>query len=105
VIENANRGNKRSTQLMRGTQMNQPETRRLLKVQEAAEYTSMSKHTLNGLRVKGGGPKFVKLGSSVRYQVSDLDEWIRSNKVAHTTERDSEIDRAKSVLIRAGVMV
>ncbi len=66
-------------------------SKRLLKVQEAAEYTSMSKHTLNCLRVKGGGPKFVKLGSSVRYDPSDLELWIKSNKISHTSEHDARV--------------
>lgn len=34
--------------------------------------------TLRTLVVRGGGPKFVKIGSHVRYTKESLDEWIES---------------------------
>lgn len=63
-------------------------TKRLLTVREAAEYVSLSRHTLNGLRVSGGGPSFIKLGSAVRYDLSDLDKWINGSKYRRTTDFD-----------------
>lgn len=50
--------------------------RRLLEVQEAAEYLGLSVSTLNKWRCYGEGPKFVKLGRAIRYRMSDLDEYI-----------------------------
>ena len=34
--------------------------------------------TLRTLIVRGGGPKFVKIGNHVRYTKESLDEWIES---------------------------
>jgi hypothetical protein len=45
-------------------------------VEEAAEALSLSVQTLNGWRVKGCGPEFVKLGRAVRY----TDEAIQAFK-------------------------
>jgi hypothetical protein len=38
--------------------------------------------TLRNLRLKGGGPKFRKLGGSVYYEPDLLDEWIRDRLTA-----------------------
>lgn len=38
----------------------------------AAEIVGLSPATLNSLRVRGGGPPFIKLGRVVRYRVADL---------------------------------
>jgi predicted DNA-binding transcriptional regulator AlpA len=32
--------------------------------------------TLRGMRLRGSGPVFLKLGSSVRYRVSDIEAWL-----------------------------
>lgn len=63
----------------------------ILTTAEAATYTRMGKASLERLRVTGGGPRFArlganKLGSSVRYRRSDLDEWIASRLVSSTSE-------------------
>jgi hypothetical protein len=39
-----------------------------------------SKSFLDTLRVKGGGPTFIKVGRHVRYDDGDLDSWIASRK-------------------------
>lgn len=38
--------------------------------------------TLKKWRVKGTGPKYVKVGTRVVYLVEDLDAWLRSHRVA-----------------------
>jgi excisionase family DNA binding protein len=62
-------------------------TKRLLTVAEAATYLSLSASTLNKLRVSGGGPRYVKLGGKILYDVRDLDQWIEDHKRASTSER------------------
>ncbi|WP_247892772.1 hypothetical protein [Azospirillum baldaniorum] len=37
-------------------------------------------------RVKGGGPKFIKHGRIVIYDVADLDAWIGSERRGSTSE-------------------
>ena len=49
---------------------------RLFNTARAAEYTGLAKQTLHQKRVSGGGPRFCKIGRSVRYRKEDLDTWI-----------------------------
>jgi len=51
----------------------------LLKTWEAAEMCRLSASTLAKLRMKGEGPKHVKLGRRVFYRVNDVKAWINSN--------------------------
>lgn len=54
---------------------------------EAAEYISMSRSFLrqdrmNGFRIsRTPGPKFLKLGRSIRYLKEDLDSWLLEHRV------------------------
>lgn len=58
-----------------------------LNTQQASLYTGLAPATLEGLRSRGGGPRFVRYGrKAVRYLISDLDEWIRERTVASTSE-------------------
>jgi len=51
---------------------------------EAATYIGMSRSFLRQSRMNGGrinrtnAPKFIKIGASVRYLKSELDEWIKT---------------------------
>lgn len=58
----------------------------LLNTDDAARAVGLSPQTLAILRVEGGGPKYVKLGRSVRYDPADLVAWIEENKRASTAE-------------------
>jgi len=49
---------------------------RLLNTEQVASYIGLAKQTISELRVKGGGPKFCKIGRAVRYKREDLDSWI-----------------------------
>ena len=57
-----------------------------LTTQQAADYLGMSKSTLEKLRVKGGGPRFIKRGRSVVYLVAHLDAWDEANTRASTSD-------------------
>ena len=54
---------------------NQSAPHKLLTTPQAAEYLELSEETLEKRRVYGQPPKFVRLGRSVRYRMSDLDQW------------------------------
>lgn len=59
-----------------------------LTTEQASQYTGLAEKTLEGLRCRGGGPKFVRYSRrAVRYLVRDLDEWISARTVASTSER------------------
>lgn len=74
-----------------------PAQKRLLTTAEAAEYLSLSPNHLANLRVRGrrpardggpaqgGGPAYVKLHGSVRYEIAALEEWIAECRRASTS--------------------
>ena len=50
-----------------------------LTAQEAADYLRSSPSTLAKRRVDGSGPVFYKIGTTIRYRRSDLDDWMRQS--------------------------
>ncbi len=46
---------------------------------EAANYLGLKENTLAVWATKGTGPVLVKIGSSVRYRRSDLEQYIHKN--------------------------
>lgn len=74
---------------------NQASTRdylhQLINEHEAAAYVGHSVRALRNWRIRGGGPRFVKIsGRSVRYRRIDLDAWVESKLVRSTTEADND---------------
>lgn len=65
--------------------MHPNEYREMLDVKTAAKRLGLSKSTLDKLRVYGGGPRFSKLGRSVRYSTTDLDMWVAENRRTSTS--------------------
>ena len=60
---------------------------RLIDEHEAANLLGFTVRALQNWRVRGGGPKFVKLSKrSVRYRRADLLEWIENNIRRHTSQ-------------------
>jgi hypothetical protein len=53
----------------------------LLITSEAADYLRCSASLLNKMRMAGLGPRFVRVGSRVRYRVSDLVEYVERETV------------------------
>ncbi len=51
----------------------------------AATIADMSPRTMERKRVSGTGPKFLKLGQSVRYRISDIEEWLTANEHTSTS--------------------
>lgn len=63
-----------------------PVPRRYLDVRAAATYVGGSKSTLDKLRVCGGGPRFIRMGRRIVYDVRDLDAWIGTRRYRSTSE-------------------
>ena len=57
-----------------------------IKVQDAAGLLALSVSNLNLLRLKGGGPRFLKFGRSVRYRLADVMEFMNAPTYASTSE-------------------
>ena len=60
-----------------------PET--LMTERQTAELLNASVRTLQTWRLKGGGPKFAKLGSSVRYRRRDVVEFVEQHLARSTS--------------------
>ena len=62
-------------------------TDRWMNTEGAAEHTGFAASTLEKMRTYGGGPRFAKCGGrSIRYRLSDLDDWMAANVVSSTSE-------------------
>lgn len=59
--------------------MSNKDPNRLLREDEAAEFLNYSVRTLQGWRRIGKGPKFKRLGRSIRYRYKDLQDWSEGN--------------------------
>lgn len=54
---------------------------------EAAAFLGYSVRALQNWRVRGGGPRFVKVSArSVRYRRRDLNAWVESRICANTSQ-------------------
>lgn len=58
----------------------------LMTEKEAAELICYTPRALQNWRLRGGGPRYVKIGRSVRYQRSDVLEFIEERKRFHTSQ-------------------
>jgi hypothetical protein len=61
-----------------------------LTTREAAAYLAgdgkpFAVNTLEIWRLKGRGPRYLKLGKFVRYEQADLDEWLAERKFNSTS--------------------
>jgi len=71
--------------------LNQDYLTKLINEHEAADYIGHSVRALQNWRVRGGGPKFVKIsGRSIRYRRCDLNTWIEARLVRNTSEAVGE---------------
>ena len=67
-----------------------PDSVRALTEREVAELLGLSVATLRAWRHRGKGPRFLRLGRSVRYLPSDVDDFVRASAV--DTKADSSSD-------------
>lgn len=63
----------------------------LLTTAEAAKWLSVTVSYLEKMRVIGGGPEFVKLGRSVRYEPTALATWVDSARRRSTSDRGNAV--------------
>jgi predicted DNA-binding transcriptional regulator AlpA len=53
---------------------------------QAAEFLGVSVRTLQAWRVRGGGPRYCKIGRAVRYQRRELVSYQQAHTVSSTSE-------------------
>lgn len=61
----------------------------LIKPEALADELKVTIGTLAKWRLLGGGPRYVKLGKNIRYDLADVAEWVDSRKLHSTAERRS----------------
>lgn len=57
----------------------------------AAAYMNRPRRSLQQMRWKGDGPRFLKLGRNILYRKTDLDEWLAQRAVLKTRNSDDGI--------------
>jgi len=67
-------------------------TPRALTEREVAERLGLSVATLRAWRHRGKVPRFLRLGRSVRYLPSDVDDFVRASAVDTRSESSSDGD-------------
>ena len=71
--------------------MAETSTPRFVDEYEAAEITGVAVATLRTLRVRGGGPPFIRRGRSIRYEVEqDLVPWMRQGRAVSTADAERQ---------------
>jgi hypothetical protein len=60
-------------------------SQKLLKPDAAGEFLGLSAHTLAVKRMTGDGPRFIKLGGAVRYDLKDLQDFVARLKRSSTS--------------------
>jgi predicted DNA-binding transcriptional regulator AlpA len=51
--------------------------KKILRTAAAAEYVGLAPSTLEKMRLRGGGPSFIRIGGrAVGYDTDDLDRWL-----------------------------
>jgi hypothetical protein len=58
----------------------------VLDTHAAADFLGVSARTLEGFRVRGGGPCFVKIGGAVRYRLASLEDYLRQQERTSTSD-------------------
>jgi predicted DNA-binding transcriptional regulator AlpA len=69
-------------------------SQRVLTTHQAAAYCGQSPRTLEAFRLTGRGPRFLKLGRSVRYSVEDLEAWLAASRRRSTSDDGSAAEGA-----------
>lgn len=67
---------------------------KLLTQKEVKVITGLAESTLEQWRLRGKGPKFIKLGRLVRYRMSDLNAYISELQGFNST---TEADAARGI--------
>jgi predicted DNA-binding transcriptional regulator AlpA len=73
----------------------------LMNEKDVAKALLLSVHTIRQLRVRGEGPRFIRIGkTAIRYRVSDLEEYI--NSIPSTNKANKKDRKPKVQSIGAG---
>lgn len=71
-----------------------PVDMQLVETALAAELLGIELRTLENWRSQGRGPRYIKVGSRVRYRVADLIDYIELNCHGHTSDKSLSMHKA-----------
>lgn len=57
-----------------------------LNTTQLADRLTNRKNTIEGWRVKGIGPRYVKIGRLVRYRIEDVEAWLEKQTRSSTSQ-------------------
>ncbi len=63
----------------------------LINEEHASTILKVSTRTLQAWRVQGYGPKFIKVGRSVRYRLEDIHAFVNENVHQSTSEKSYRV--------------
>jgi len=66
-----------------------PQTDQILPSPKVANLLGIKPGTLRAWRVLGKGPRFIRIGGSVFYRVSEVESWLKSHEFSSTSEVDA----------------
>lgn len=58
----------------------------LLDTSEVADLLTNKSNTIEGWRIKGIGPRYIKIGRLVRYRIEDVNAWLESQERTSTSQ-------------------
>jgi hypothetical protein len=73
-------GNRKTSQLIAGGTTTTGNGRRLVCTKELSRMWDMPESTLRYWRCAGIGPPYVKLGGRIKYDLADVEDYVRANK-------------------------
>lgn len=53
---------------------------------QLADYLTNKPNTIEGWRIKGVGPRYIKIGRLVRYRLADVEEWLEAQARSSTSQ-------------------
>ena len=72
------------------------ERRNIVPAKEAARFLSKNPNTLTKWRMSGTGPRFLKVGRSVCYRLSDISAWLEDHSFDSTAQYQTRAISRKS---------
>jgi len=65
---------------------------KLITETDLAKRLQVSKKLLQKMRYEGNGPRYVKIGRLVRYQIKDVEAYLNESTLSFTKEGTLELD-------------
>jgi predicted DNA-binding transcriptional regulator AlpA len=71
----------------RGEQTDTVDQRNTVNQEDAARYIDFTESYLEKARHDGRGPRYLRIGRTIRYRIRDLDQWLEQHVVETRAER------------------